>query len=140
MINTLGYSSFRYGISTIRNKANENIQFATNKKEISVDLINNFNIIPGKKSCNEKMPINIPNKYMKDYIRGYFDGDGFVSCYKNYLRIVIVAGKNFCNQMKDFLSNEKGESIGYIYNDTPNDIGNKNNLYRYCISKQSHVE
>lgn len=140
LINILGYSSYRYGISSIRNKTNENIQFATNKKEISLDLINKFDIIPGKKSCNEKFPVNIPKKYMKDYIRGYFDGDGSVGCYNNNLKVVIVAGQDFCNQLKDFLSKEKGESIGYIYQETPNDIGEKNNLYRYCIFKQSHIQ
>lgn len=140
LITTLGYISYRYGNSTIRNKTHENIQFATNKKEISIDLINKFNILPGKKSCNELMPINIPKQYMRHYIRGYFDGDGSVGCYNNYLKVVIVSGQEFCNQLRDFLSNEKGESIGYIYQESPNDIGDKNNLYRYCIFKQSHIE
>lgn len=140
LISTLGYTSYRYGTSTIRNKTNENIQFATNKKDISLDLINKFNIFPGKKSCNESMPKNIPKKYMSHYIRGYFDGDGSVGCYNDYLRVCIVAGESFCKQLKDFLSKEKGESIGYIYKDTPNDIGNKNNLYKYCIFKQSHIK
>lgn len=139
LINTLGYSSYRYGTSTIRGKTNENITFATNKKEISLDLINKFNIVPGKKSCNEKFPV-IPNKYMKDYIRGYFDGDGSVGCYPNTLRITIVSGHDFCTKLKDFLSEEKGEPMGYIYKEHSSDIGKKNNLYRYCIYKKSHIQ
>lgn len=140
LITTLGYSSYRYGVSEIRGKSNENIQFATNKKAISLDLINNYNIVPGKKSCNEMFPQYIPQEYMKDYIRGYFDGDGCVCNSQGRLKITIVSGIQFCNDLKNFLSEEFGESIGHIYKDSKSDIGEKDTLFRYCISKKAHVE
>lgn len=38
-------------------------------------LFFNYNIVPNKTDCLE-FPSHIPEKYLKYYIRGYFDGDG----------------------------------------------------------------
>lgn len=137
----LGYpeTSLKNGFSSIRGKINKNVKFSTSIKQICIDLIKNFNIIDGgNKSCYERFP-NIPKEYMRDYIRGYFDGDGCVSVYSKIPQITIVGGYNFLYDLKCFLSKEAGENIGHIYKERKNDLGNKNLLYRYQISKTSSV-
>lgn len=37
----------------------------------------NYNIIPNK-TANMQFPSHVPDKYLKHYIRGYFDGDGSI--------------------------------------------------------------
>jgi hypothetical protein len=44
--------------------------------QIREDLIGNFNITPNK-SLTYKLP-NIPEKWFKHFLRGYFDGDGCI--------------------------------------------------------------
>lgn len=40
-------------------------------------LRNNFNVVP-RKSLVYKLPSSIPEVYLKDFLRGYFDGDGCI--------------------------------------------------------------
>jgi len=47
-------------------------------KQIIDDLLNNFDI-QNKKSLTCSISNKIPHKYLKDFIRGYFDGDGCIS-------------------------------------------------------------
>ena len=50
----------------------------------------NFGIIPNK-TYESFFPQNIPNEYLIDFIRGYFDGDGSVSMAGSSLRFQICA-------------------------------------------------
>jgi intein/homing endonuclease len=56
------------------------VSFSFQNKIISEQL-NNFGLIPNK-SLILKFSEKIPNEFLKDYIRGYFDGDGCVSIIK----------------------------------------------------------
>lgn len=47
-------------------------------QQIIEDLKNNFNIL-NKKSLTCFITNKIPNKYLNDFIRGYFDGDGCIT-------------------------------------------------------------
>lgn len=51
----------------------------------SVKLVNVLKVygIVKAKGGKEFIPQNIPKKYIRDFIRGYFDGDGFVGTYLN---------------------------------------------------------
>lgn len=51
--------------------------FEFTNKEMCEDLDLNFNIVPRKTSIL-KFPKFIPDEYLKDFIRGYFDGDGSI--------------------------------------------------------------
>lgn len=64
-----------------------------------------------RKSLILKFPTKkqVPNKYLKDFIRGYFDGDGGFSLYydKNNWRKMtaeIISSEYFCYSLKDFLT------------------------------------
>lgn len=46
-----------------------------------VTIIEDYCLIP-RKTGKEKIPSNIPYNYIADFIRGMFDGDGSVGCYK----------------------------------------------------------
>jgi len=74
------------------------------------DLINIYNIIP-KKTLNKDFKFNfskIPEKFHKDFIRGFFDGDGSVSFYKT--KNTIFFNFSFIFNSKDF-----AEQIGNMF-------------------------
>lgn len=51
--------------------------FEFTHKDMCEDLKYNFNIVPNK-TPKYVLPKAIPLRFMKDYIRGYFDGDGCI--------------------------------------------------------------
>ena len=91
---------------------------------------------------------NIPKEYYKDFIRGYFDGDGSVYIDNSYIQVprlgvCIVGGFDFCSSLKNILSEEFKDDIGYIYEEKYyNDeyIRQQGLLYRFCIFKQEHIK
>lgn len=58
------------------------------------DDLGKLNVFP-KKSLNMEMPA-IPKKYFRDFLRGYFDGDGCVTIEKpkNILKIIFTSGSS----------------------------------------------
>lgn len=143
-VSELGYTKniLRYRSTSIRNKTHDSVSFSSSIKKICTDLNENFDIQYGNKSCKEVFSGKVPNEFVKDFIRGHFDGDGSVYTDKNkkQLRIAIVAGKDFLIELKKYLSNQLGKDIGHIYKERENDLSNSNNgLYKYCIMKKEHV-
>lgn len=134
LVKILGYNKITETKTNAWGKEYNTIKFATNKKSICMDLIDKYEITPKEKSCNEKFPNKIPSKYMSDYIRGYFDGDGCVYLNGNKPCVTIVSSANFCKDLKHFLSLELKTDIGHIYKEKECD------LYRYSIFKKDHVE
>lgn len=73
---------------------------------------------------------NPPNKFIPDYIRGYFDGDGCV-CNKEGKSLAVTIScdnKNFLEKIKDYFN------FGYI------DKELKSNCYRYSIYHSRDVK
>lgn len=75
------------------------------------DLID-LGFVPGDKMSNDVMP-NIPKQYIKDFIRGLFDGDGCISPYyntknKQCCSWCIVGSKNVCEYISELFKNELG--------------------------------
>ncbi len=86
--------------------------FSTNNKKLCEDLLK-FNMIP-RKSLIVDYPIIEPT-YNKDFIRGYFDGDGCISFdYKTpkYKRFSIFSGsKKIISKIKKIIEDEVGIEI-----------------------------
>ncbi len=75
-----------------------------NSVEIVKDL-NNLGIFPNK-SLSIEMPNNIPDMYFFDYLRGVFDGDGWVGIQKNRLNCEFYsASPNFLPALRERCGN-----------------------------------
>ena len=64
-----------------------------------------YGLFPNK-SLTLKYPTNIPNKYQRDFIRGYFDGDGSLHCSKNGKTASFVSTYDFCMTAKKVIEKE----------------------------------
>lgn len=97
-------------------------KFETFDKQISQDLIHH-GIIP-RKSLILKFPTTVPKHLIFHFIRGYFDGDGYIGTegkgireLKKY-RITILSTKHFLNSLTNYLSSNikwKIYKTGKIY-------------------------
>lgn len=86
------------------------------------DILFNLGIHP-KKSLTLTFP-NIPQNYIRDFVRGYFDGDGSV-CYKQHKKGVIASFcgtkefllelRNILNKNTDISNNASISKDGNIY-------------------------
>jgi hypothetical protein len=56
------------------------------------------------KSLTLRPPVNLPEHYFRDFIRGYFDGDGCVSTFKKYKKMKILGTYEFLNWINKVLS------------------------------------
>ncbi len=58
------------------------------------------------KSLKLQWPTNyqVPEKYLHHFIRGYFDGDGSVSIYKNNIKVNFSGFVDFITSLRDYLS------------------------------------
>lgn len=98
-----------------------------------VDDIIKLGIGP-RKSLTLKFP-KIPKKYIHHFIRGYFDGDGYIDIRKtktsqyNQLRLSMLGTKDFLMHIKTIFSDFYGEDIGSI-----EDCGKYYNAHRLTFS------
>lgn len=60
------------------------VKLKLNLKEEALMIKNMFGMTTSKKHKELKFPQNIPNKYIKDFMRGYIDGDGCIDTTKAY--------------------------------------------------------
>jgi Intein/homing endonuclease len=83
------YGTTSYGISVSR-------------RDVAARLIE-LGVIPNK-SRVMTFP-DVPKEYLKDFIRGYFDGDGTVGFYSNQLSVRFTLGaEEFANKLAEILS------------------------------------
>lgn len=102
------------------------------RKSICEDLINSFGVIPKNKSLKETYSSNIPSDYLRDYLRGYFDGDGSISVSKKGGTFVTVVGSyEICKLFKDTIDAEYNKDIGTI-----SESDKSSGLFLYRISNQ----
>ena len=98
--------------------------------EAAVVFLRNYGLIE-RKSLIVKYPYNLPHEYQKDFIRGYFDGNGSIiynkTIYNTYPRISIITGsKEFAYGLSSTLFEFSIFNHVYEYNRTGN--------YNYCVS------
>lgn len=89
------------------NTVSEEISIHILNKELFEDL-NNLGVHE-RKTFNLKFPTKeqVPNEYIRHFIRGYFDGDGSaVTSKRGCPRIVFYGQKNFLKGIKKVLENE----------------------------------
>jgi len=72
-----------------------------NSKIIKHDLINIHGVIPNK-SSTIKFP-HVPNEHMSHFVRGYFDGDGYVN-YNQYTVTFVGGSKSFMLRLINILT------------------------------------
>ena len=88
-------------------KDKNNLKLTISSKDLHSDLIN-LGCIPNKSYINTT-PIDIPQKYLQDFIRGYFDGDGCLTLNKynqkgysySYFEVKLLGSKDFIYWLKD---------------------------------------
>ena len=97
-----------------------------------------FGILPRKTYLNIKFPL-IPKEYQIDYIRGFFDGDGWISCYdrrpqdrcKNK-KWEVGFGSSY--EMIDFISKHFSNVLNIQYKEPK-----KNCIYRIRYSSKENI-
>lgn len=67
-----------------------------------------------KKSLNILFP-EIPDKYLSDFVRGYFDGDGSISYTRSYLSSFTSGSKIFLEKLLEILKAVINVKNGHIY-------------------------
>ena len=77
-----------------------------------------YGIIPNK-TLTLRPPYKLQDKYIIDYIRGYFDGDGSI-CKTGYLKHgkefrIVSASKDILVFFEDYFYNKYGQSKNHIY-------------------------
>lgn len=79
-----------------------------NSKHIS-SVLNEIGMIP-RKSSVVSFPTCIPDKLLRHFVRGYFDGDGSLIKYKSKrgFSIKIASSKSFCAQLKQIVIQHVG--------------------------------
>ncbi|MDF9480202.1 LAGLIDADG family homing endonuclease [Bacillus cereus] len=98
-----------------------------NSKTIKDDLINIHGIMPCK-SFNIEFPI-VPEEYLHHFVRGYFDGDGYVK-YETYTVNFVGGSYNFMNSLHQILQNRNLRA----------DLLNQNKHYRVILSGRKSIQ
>ena len=114
-------SALEYNGKIIKKEINDKRGFTTEKAELRInskalckDLIK-FGVIP-QKTGKEIIPSNIPDYLIKDFVRGFFDGDGSItkSNTKNFYRFKLgSASEKILQQIKDWFSKNGIEGVPY---------------------------
>lgn len=104
------------------------------RHKICDDLNDKFEIAYNNKSLKEFISDKIPDEYIRDFIRGHFDGDGSISISGNSVFMSIVGSKTICEQIKNILDKEYNKDIGKVYKDYK-----KDNMYYYRITNRKDI-
>lgn len=78
-----------------------------NSKIVKHDLINIHGVTPNK-SNTIKFP-HVPDQYLSHFVRGYFDGDGFVK-YERYFVSIVGGSKSFMTTLRSVIEENHFET------------------------------
>jgi len=115
-----------------------------NSSKLCEDLMN-LGVVPRKSMRQEMKKDLIPDKLIKHFIRGYFDGNGSCSIRKNSISLDFLGSKTICLQIDEYLKlnkinknvlygNKKNELYGLRINNTDNKI-----LLYYYLYKDATI-
>jgi intein-encoded DNA endonuclease-like protein len=115
-------SELNYSGKIHKNRQNAYISLTVCSKKI-VDDLNKYGIIENKTYRSKQLPL-VPEKYINEMIRGFFDGDG--SIYKDKKRkeytVNFSSNRHVLNQLKNILSTQKISSCKIRRRYLDNDI------------------
>lgn len=101
---------------------------------IATDLLRNYNITP-RKSLTYEFPTQVPEKFLRDFIRGYFDGDGCIcesfsnkNSHTATLYTTICGSNSFINSISNILK-EKLNITGSVQ------LKENHSVIKYCTNK-----
>lgn len=97
-----------YVITKSEKKRNDKIFITYRFNVCSKEIYNDIIKLGGceRKSLTAKFP-DVPDKYVRHFIRGYFDGDGSVRCdykYRNYPLITFLGTYDFLSELISYLN------------------------------------
>ncbi|PDZ05526.1 endonuclease [Bacillus cereus] len=98
-----------------------------NSKTIKDDLMNIHGIKPCK-SFNIEIPF-VPEEYLHHFVRGYFDGDGYVK-YETYTVSFVGGSYSFMNSLHQILQNHNLSA----------DLLNQNKHFRVILSGRKSIQ
>lgn len=98
-----------------------------NSKTIKDDIMNIHGIMPCK-SCNIEFPF-VPEEYLHHFVRGYFDGDGYVK-YETYTVSFVGGSYSFMNSLNQVLQNHNLLA----------DLLNQNKHYRVILTGRKSIQ
>jgi hypothetical protein len=65
---------------------------------------------------------HVPQRFMRDFIRGNFDGDGCISTARGYYRVNMIAHKSVITRIRDIVSLEAGVRLNKIQQNSKSPI------------------
>lgn len=90
-------------IKTIKKKKREYCRLRINSKKL-IQSLQHYNVVPNK-TFIIKINFNIPQQFLGDYIRGLFDGDGWITCRRNTIEFGICSGsKQFIDDIYSIIN------------------------------------
>jgi hypothetical protein len=97
-------------IRTIKKKEREYCRLRINSVKL-IRSLQKFNVIPNK-TFTIRLNFDIPQIFVGDYIRGLFDGDGWVTCRRNTVEFGICSGsKQFIEDLFSLLKTGRTRTI-----------------------------
>ena len=133
-------STYRVQINTCKNSSKNRARLVITNYNFCKHLIKH-GIIPNK-TGKEKIPNSIPDNYIKDFIRGFFDGDGCIMFSNNdrargKFHIVSCSYNILCNLLKIIPADFSNKSLhlkagsDYIYELETANLVNLAKIYDY---------
>jgi intein/homing endonuclease len=130
----------------VKNKQ-DTVSFGVVSEKIVDILVNNFNVSFNKTYSQNKFNFDlIPDEFIKDFIRGYFDGDGsihgrvdFVSMNHEFLKQIGYILKTKFDIQTNFDILEYRNNIGYLKTTQISDFYNKI-YYENCVCLERKKE
>lgn len=122
------FSNFLYRKNLVKDAPQDCCYLEFSSKQIRSKLI--FYGCTPKKSLTLKFPDVLPKEMIHHFMRGYFDGDGSATLYKNKLgnlegKAVITSTKEFCQKYKEIIKEELQIDCNYYSDSRILNSGNK---------------
>lgn len=105
-------------IKIIKKKEKEYCRLRINSVKM-IESLQVYNVVPNK-TFTIRLDFDIPQQFLGDYVRGLFDGDGWVTCRRNTIEFGICSpSKNYLDEIRNLLAfgrvRERSKKIHSVY-------------------------